>query len=124
MTQTNAPTLDEILVLETQVWEALVAGDPAADGALLAADFLGVYPSGFSYKSGHIGQLDQAPTMADYMLSQERLVLLGEDRVLLAYHASYRTPGTTEWQAMYISSIWERTKSGWRNSFSQDTPAA
>ncbi|SHJ91129.1 protein of unknown function [Shimia gijangensis] len=124
MTQTYPPTLDDILILEKQVWQALIDGDPVADGAMLTSDFLGVYPSGFSNKVGHTGQLDQGPTMAEYRLSQARLVPLGEGRVLLAYHAAYRAVDAVKWDAMYISSIWEHRDNEWLNSFSQDTPAA
>jgi hypothetical protein len=117
-------TIDDILALETTVWEALVAGDPQADGAMLTEDFLGVYTSGFSDKAGHTEQLDAGPVMADYRLSAAQLVEIGADHVLLAYRAEYLATGKTDWEAMYISSIWRRTADGWRNSFSQDTPAA
>lgn len=124
MTQNNPPALDEILTLEKHVWQALMDGDPSADGALLAEDFLGVYPDGFSDKAGHTGQLEQGPTMAEYMLSEARLLILGPDDVLLAYRADYRRALNPVWEAMYISSIWTRSAGGWRNRFSQDTPAA
>jgi hypothetical protein len=117
-------TIEEILALETKVWEALVAGDPQADGAMLTEDFLGVYPSGFSDKAGHMEQLEGGAVMADYRLSAAQLVEVGADHVLLAYRAEYLATGKTDWEAMYISSIWRRTADGWRNSFSQDTPAA
>ncbi len=118
------PSLDEILACETKVWEALVIGDPAADGATLTADFLGVYTSGFSDRAGHMGQLSDGPSMAEYRLSQAQLIQLGAGRVLLAYHAAYRQPNSADWEAMYISSIWERREGTWLNVFSQDTPAA
>ena len=124
MTHPNPPTLDEILSYEKQVWQALIAGDPAADGALLTKDFLGVYPDGFSDKAVHMGQLDQGPSMAEYMLTEARLVVLGPDHVLLAYRADYRRALNPTWEAMYISSVWTRDDETWRNRFSQDTPAA
>ncbi|MEQ9693512.1 nuclear transport factor 2 family protein [Shimia sp. SDUM112013] len=121
---TEIPTLDTILALEETVWKALVAGDPQADGALLTPDFLGVYPSGFSDRAGHMAELEHGPTMQDYRIEQARLVPLAAGLVLLAYRAKYLSVGNADWQSMYISSIWRQTPDGWRNSFSQDTPAA
>ena len=118
----TAPSLAEILKLETQVWAALVNGDASADRALLSADFLGVYPSGFANRDDHVGQFAVAPTMAEFKLSQEKLRILTPDVVLLSYRADYLRPDATEWDAMLISSLWERRHGVWVNSFSQDTP--
>ncbi len=118
----TAPSLADILKLETQVWAALVNGDASADRALLSTDFLGVYPSGFANRDDHVGQFADAPTMAEFKLSQEKLRILTPDIVLLSYRADYLRPDATEWDAMLISSLWERRHGVWVNSFSQDTP--
>ena len=123
MTCDDNPELDRMLALETRVWEALAAGDAAADAALLLPEFLGVYPSGFSDRAGHAGQLAAGPSIAAYALSEARLLPVGPDHVMLSYKARYRRPGQTRDAAMYVSSLWARTGSGWRNLFSQDTPA-
>ncbi|OBY24994.1 nuclear transport factor 2 family protein [Leisingera sp. JC1] len=119
---TDGPRLADFLALETQVWEALVAGDPEADGRMLTEDFLGVYPSGFSGKTGHCDQLKNGPVMAGYRLSDAQLRIISPDSVLLSYRAAYLPAGTTAWKSMLISSLWEKRAEGWRNSFSQDTP--
>ena len=116
------PLLSELMAAEEGIWNALVAGDAAADADALAEEFLGVYPTGFAGKSDHAGQLQGGPTVEAYRLSGARILPLGEDRALLAYHAAYRRPGMAE-EAMYVSSIWERRESAWINLFSQDTPA-
>lgn len=116
-------SLSECLALETRVWEALIAGDPEADGAMLTQDFLGVYTSGFSDRAGHMAELADGPSMAAYELSEARLMNLGPGRVLLSYRADYRKPASEKREAMYISSIWEWRDGTWLNSFSQDTPA-
>jgi uncharacterized protein DUF4440 len=122
-TNDNMPDLDGFLALETQVWEALVRGDPAADIALLTPDFLGVYPSGFAGRADHAGQLEAGPVMQSYQLDKARLMVIGAGHVLLSYRATYaRVGGKAE--VMYISSLWQRIDANWRNSFSQDTPAA
>ncbi|WP_420586837.1 DUF4440 domain-containing protein [Ruegeria sp.] len=118
----TAPSLEEILDLEKQVWTALVEGNAQADRALLSADFLGVYPTGFSNRDDHVSQFADAPTMARYELSETRMRVLSPDTVLLTYRADYQRPETMAWEAMLISSLWERRLDVWVNSFSQDTP--
>ncbi|WP_254443273.1 nuclear transport factor 2 family protein [Ruegeria arenilitoris] len=119
---TTPPALDEILTLEKQVWAALVEGNASTDRALLSADFLGVYPTGFANRDDHVGQFADAPTMARYELSETKLRILTRDIVLLTYRADFQRPGSEAWEAMLISSLWERRLDVWVNSFSQDTP--
>ena len=123
MKKRDKPTLDDIVAREVKVWEALVEGDPQADGAMLTEDFLGVYTTGFSDRAGHMAELREGPTMAEYRLSEAQLKWLGKKRVTLSYRAEYRKAGSEAWEAMYISSIWELRDGEWLNSFSQDTPA-
>jgi len=118
----TAPSLAEILDLEKQVWAALVDGNATADRALLSPDFLGVYPTGFANRDDHVGQFADAPTMARFELSDPKLRVLNADIVLLSYRAAYQRPGSETWEAMLISSLWERRHEVWVNSFSQDTP--
>ncbi|WP_170358901.1 MULTISPECIES: nuclear transport factor 2 family protein [Ruegeria] len=118
----TAPSLAEILELEKQVWTALVEGNASADRALLSADFLGVYPTGFANRDDHVGQFADAPTMSRYELSETKLRVLNADIVLLSYRADYQRPDSDAWEAMLISSLWERRHDVWVNSFSQDTP--
>jgi hypothetical protein len=116
------PTIEEILGLERAVWGALVSGDAGADARLLDADFLGVYPDGFAGRDDHAGQLAGGPSVAEYTLSEARLLRLGEGRVMLCYLARFRRVGADAQEAMYVSSLWVRGPEGWRNLFSQDTP--
>ena len=113
--------LSFFLALETRVWEALVAGDAAADRALLAPDFLGVYSTGFAKRADHTDQLSDGPTVTRFLLSEARLVELGPGRVLLAYRADYLRAGAHSAEAMYVSSIWEERGGAWLNTFSQDS---
>ena len=118
------PPLSVFLSLERSVWQALVDGDATADAALLAPDFLGVYPSGFSDKAGHVGQLATGPTIAQFELSQTRIMGLGADQVLFSYRADFTRVGRSDAEQMYVSSLWVRRGAAWVNVFSQDTPAA
>ncbi|MCF6232233.1 MAG: nuclear transport factor 2 family protein [Rhodobacteraceae bacterium] len=119
---TPPPRPDAFLALETSVWQAMVTGDAKADTALLTADFLGVYPSGFAGRADHAGQLEHGPVMQMFHLDQARLTVITPDHVLLSYRATYRRINGPQ-EVMYITSLWQHTTDGWMNSFSQDTPA-
>jgi hypothetical protein len=116
--------MEELVGLETAVWQALVDGDVAADARLLATDFLGVYPTGFAAGADHVAQLSDGPTVASFDLYEPRMLVLSDTAFLLAYRATYRRPGAEQpLEAMYVSSAWCRREGAWVNVFSQDTPA-
>lgn len=112
---------EQIEAAERDVWQALLTGDIAADQALLAEDFLGVYPDGVSDRAGHAEQLRPGPSIADYRLDRVQVRAVGPDHALIAYHARYRRVAAAE-EAMWVSSLWRRDGGGWINIFSQDTP--
>ncbi len=114
--------LAEILALEKAVWQALVDGDARRDAELLSKDFLGVYPSGFSDRDGHIGQLADGASVAAYELSALHLRPLSPDLALLSYRADFTRSGAGVPEVMLVSSLWQREGLGWVNIFSQDTP--
>ena len=119
-------TVDFFVRLESEVWEALVRGDPEADSQLLSADFLGVYPSGFADRSEHAGQLDNGPTAGSYAISEAELRVITDEHVLLSYRADWtriRQGNTGDLETMYVSSLWSHVDKRWINVFSQDTPA-
>lgn len=113
----------EIEACERAVWQALATGDAAADRALLSADFLGVYPDGFAGPVKHAAQLASGATVTRFELTQVQVRPLGADHALIVYCAVFLRPGQEEEERMYVSSIWQRQSPGWRNIFSQDTPA-
>jgi hypothetical protein len=115
--------IDELLGLETEVWQALVDGDADADAGLLAADFLGVYPTGFAGRDDHVGQLASGPTVRSFELGEVRMLAVSETAALLAYRAVYvRADPGSQPESMYVSSLWCRRGEGWVNVFSQDSP--
>ncbi|UWR22851.1 nuclear transport factor 2 family protein [Sulfitobacter sp. S190] len=120
MTDTLRHTIE---TCERAVWEALVAGDPAADAAALHDSFLGVYPDGFAGKDAHVSQLHDGPGVDHYTLTDIRVRAMGADYALISYRATYRRRGREAEETMFVSSIWQRYPQGWRNIFSQDTPA-
>ena len=122
---TPEAALETALALELEVWEALRTGDRAADEALLAADFLGVYPSGFADGADHAGQLDDGPSVARFAIEAPRVQTIGDEAILLSYRARFARAATPEREeAMLVSSLWRRRGGRWINTFSQDTPVA
>lgn len=114
--------LAELLCMEEKVWQALVDGDAGADAALLAPDFVGVYPDGIAGRDAHAGQLSDGPTVERYALGMARVLPVGGDHAMLIYRARYRRVGAVADEVMYVSSLWQRHGGTWRNIFSQDTP--
>lgn len=116
--------VDDLLALETRVWQALVDGDAVADAGLLSADFVGVYPTGFGDRAEHVDQLAGGPTVRTFDLSDARLVAVSGAAIMLLYRASYvRVGDGAPRESMYVSSLWCERDGAWRNVFSQDTPA-
>lgn len=119
-------TLDQFVSLETEVWEALVSGDPEVANRLLAAEFLGVYSSGFAGRSDNAEHLQAGPVVEWYELSEARILVLTEGVVLLSYKADlirYKGGVSRAKESMFVTSIWQFRSGGWLNIFSQDTPA-
>lgn len=117
------PTDAELLAAETAVWEALRAGDQEADRALLAPDFLGVYPTGFIGRDDHVAELADGPTVAEFDILATHTMVTGQDCALIAYRVRFSSTAGGEPLEWMVSSIWRREPDGSLvNTFSQDTP--
>ncbi len=119
--------LEDLVRLESQVWQALVDGDADADRRMLSDDFLGVYPTGFADRTSHMEQLIDGPTVASFALHDSRILAVSESAVILSYRAEFERPSAgaaSEPERMYVSSLWCLRDGEWLNVFSQDTPAA
>jgi hypothetical protein len=123
----SEPSLDEIVALETEVWEGLVAGTVETEERLLSDDFLGVYPTGFASRAEVVEYITaHGPTVADYSLDEARLLVVTDHDVMLSYRADFTRPGadpSSGRESMYVSSLWSRRDGEWVNTFSQDTPS-
>jgi hypothetical protein len=119
-TNDSSDLLAKLKPYEIKVWEALVLGNKQADVTLLDQSFLGVYPTGFAGKAEHMQQLDNGPTIESYELSAFKVLHLSSDCGLLSYRADFIKKHQTLYEAMYVSSIWQRRGEGWINLFSQD----
>jgi hypothetical protein len=117
--------VDVFVALETQVWEALRTGDPAADARLLSDDFVGVYSFGIAGKENHTAVLANGPVVESYEIHGARLIVLTDDHVMLCYRAVFVGVGeSAPTSSNYISSLWSRRDGEWLNVFSQDTEVA
>jgi len=115
--------IEDLVALESRVWRALRDGDGDADRTLLAEDFLGVYPTGFSDRAGHVGQLAKGPTVATFEICNPQMLIVGDYHVMLAYRAEFCRPGeASQPETMFVSSLWARRNGRWENRFSQDSP--
>ena len=118
--------LEDLIRLETAVWQALADGDAGADGRLLSDDFLGVYPTGFADRKSHMEQLIDGPTVASFALHDARMLTVSESAVILSYRAEFErltSHAVSALEELCVSSLWCRRDGAWLNVLSQDTPA-
>ena len=117
--------MGELIAAETSVWEALRTGDQARDEALLAEDFLGVYPTGFVTRDDHVAELENGPTVYDYEFIETIALPITSGEAMLSYRVRFRPKEDAQPLEWMVSSIWSRQPDGsLRNTFSQDTPVA
>lgn len=121
MTKTH--TIEKFITLEKKVWNCLLIGDAKIDSQLLADDFLGVYTNGFSEKTHHVNALKNGPVISGYEISEARMKALSPDTILISYLANYKCSKSLTSRSVYITSIWQKQLSAWKNIFSQDTMA-
>jgi hypothetical protein len=77
--------VEQFVELESRVWNALVAGDPEADAAMLTDDFVGVYETGISGKTEHYRQLENGPIVEHYEILEPRIMVISGRSVMLSY---------------------------------------
>ena len=93
------------------------------EAELVAAEFLGVYPTGFIGREDHVAELDDGPIVHDYELLETRCLAVAEDSALLAYRVRFRPSEDGQPVTWMVSSLWRREPDGSLvNTFSQDTP--
>jgi hypothetical protein len=119
-------SIEQFVALESGVWEAMLAGDPEKDKALLTENFLGVYNTGFSNREEHCNAIAAGPVAATYKITEPRIMILSTGIVIFSYLAIWtpiRKGKVKSEEKMYISSIWQEFGGTWLNIFSQDTEA-
>ncbi|MDO5495521.1 MAG: nuclear transport factor 2 family protein [bacterium] len=119
MTLTRA----DVITAETAVWEALRNGDRDADRALLAEDFVGVYPTGFVTREDHLAEIAQGPSVYAYEFLETKVLSISPEAALIAYRVWFQHTRSSQPVEWMVSSLWELGPEGRLvNTFSQDTP--
>ena len=116
--------LDELLDLEHRGWASL-CDSTGADyyGRIMTTDGVMVLAHGQVLdRQAVIASLDAAPPWRTYDISDERLVVLGDDDAVLVYTGrGYREGDEPEFTAL-MSSVYTRRDGAWRLAFYQQTP--
>src|SRR3954451_10512492 len=114
---------DELIELEHEGWNALVAGDAAAYyGERLAADAVMAFPFGMMGREEAIASMAAAPPWESFSISEARVVALTPDSGVLVYRVVARRPGEQPYAAV-VSSTFARAQGEWRVAFHQQSPA-
>ena len=117
---------EEIITLEKRVWEAVISQDVAHYRALVADDALMVIGGMRSTGAKEARWLQQIKFPA-YELSEFKVIVLGDNIVLLHYTATFVGEHSSRSDfsgSYYVSSIWKRRQNGWQLVFNQDVRPA
>jgi len=116
--------LDELLDLEHRGWASL-CDSTGADyyGRIMTTDGVMVLAHGQVLdRQAVIVSLEAAPPWRTYDISDERLVVLGDDDAVLVYTGrGYREGDEPEFTAL-MSSVYTRRDGAWRLALYQQTP--
>jgi hypothetical protein len=113
----------ELIALEHEGWEALVAGDAAryygerlTEGALMA------FPFGTMERADAITAMAAAPPWEQFSITEARVVELTADSGVVVYRVVARRPGEDPYAAI-VSSTFTRVDGEWRLAFHQQSPS-
>lgn len=118
-------TVDELLGLEREGWNALSTSGEAAEGFYaenLAAQVLMLLPGGvvIDDREEVIKSMGGAP-WTSFELSDQRVLELVEGSAVVAYRASARREGDEPYTALF-NSTYVREDGAWRLAVHQQTP--
>jgi hypothetical protein len=114
----------ELIALEHEGWNALVAGDAAGYyGEHLASGALMAFPFGVMTRQPAIDAMAAAPPWESFEISDAQVVELTADSGVVVYTVVARRPGEEPYSAV-VSSTFAREGGRWRLAFHQQSPAA
>jgi hypothetical protein len=114
----------DLIALEHEGWEALVAGQAAAYyGEHLAANAVMAFPFGVMEREEAIASMAAAPPWETFSISGARVVALTADSGVVVYRVVAQRPGQPPYAAV-VSSTFSRVDGEWRLAFHQQSPAA
>jgi uncharacterized protein DUF4440 len=113
--------VDQAWKLEEEFWAAGVEGRvPAYYARVLAADAFVVVPGHVLDREDLLRQWDNRAAWADYTLSEQRIVLVNGETVVLTYRVNAKQVDGDTYRAR-VSSMYTWV-SGWVLAFRQHTP--
>jgi hypothetical protein len=113
--------VDQAWKLEEEFWTAGVEGRvPAYYARVLAADAFVVVPGHVLVREDLLRQWDNRAAWADYTLSEQRIVLVNGETVVLTYRVNAKQVDGDDYRAR-VSSMYTWV-GGWVLAFRQHTP--
>jgi hypothetical protein len=120
----NAEEIEELKALEQALLQDGMRKSPNRLAETLAEEFVEFGSSGKVYdKQRTIKALSQSSGDEEISISQFSALRLAPNLALVTYRSRKQKPGANQVDALH-SSVWRRTKNGWRILFHQGTPAA
>jgi hypothetical protein len=114
--------VDQAWKLEEEFWAAGVSGDVHSYYArVLAADAFVVVPGHVLVREDLLRQWDERAAWADYTLSEQRIVLVNGETVVLTYRVEAQQIDGDPYLAR-VSSMYTWIGGGWALAFRQHTP--
>jgi ketosteroid isomerase-like protein len=114
--------VDQAWQLEQDSWAAVVAGDAATFfSKIMTDDAFVVVPEGVLDRNALVASLQEPPSWQSYDLTDERLVLLDGETVLISYRV--RTSGDdASGHRGQVTTMYRWLDGGWALAFRQYTP--
>lgn len=114
----------ELVDLEEKGWHALVSGRGAEFyDAFLADEAVMALPIGILDRDACVEAIAQAEPWASFELTDVRVIVLGQESVVVAYQAKAQREGQPEYNAV-MSTTYVRDDGEWLIAFHQQTPIA
>lgn len=120
MWEPTAKELTELCQLEEELWRSETRFDQCRMRQIISEDFAEFGKSGRIYSRDGVLAIERQPIHAVIPLPNFRVRLLSLDVAQVTYDSITTDNGVTS--RAHRSSIWSRTKSGWRLRFHQGTP--
>jgi hypothetical protein len=126
--QDDSNLKETVLALEKRIFEAYKAQDRAAFRSLLADDFQGVNPRGYSYdKASELKYVSNFCT-TEYKLKDAKVILLTQNSALVTYEVHYKVRPTgaekiIENTTSHRTAAWVQRKGKWWRVYVEDRVA-
>lgn len=115
---------EQLIALEREGWEALVAGGGAAHyRKLLTANAVMAFPFGILSRERTLRAMAEGRPWECFEIHDPQVVELGDDCAVVVYRVIARRPGDEPYAAV-VSTTFVREHDGWKLAFHQQSPPA